>query len=311
MSALRKPWASFDGPLLISVLAIIGMGLVNLYSATRVAPKGLFSTQLMFFGIGTVLFLLAAAVDYRVLQRLASPIYLTVLAMLVGVLLFGKVVNGSRRWFGFANFGIQPSELMKLALIVAYARLFSAYVLQLAGLSAAAAPEPRDAVPPSLMHLVDSLKDIPAALINRRWDILAWNKTAGALFGLNSLPPEDLNSMICMFDNPHLRSLLGEDWATIARTQLANFRRSSGPLLATPWFTQLVARLLKNSPEFRDWWPLQEVSACPVGMPINATLQSQRLQLALEIFVHNEGKLILGIYNPKNQETAEELRKLK
>ena len=62
MSALRKPWASFDGPLLISVLAIIGMGLVNLYSATRVAPKGLFSTQLMFFGIGTVLFLLPVAI---------------------------------------------------------------------------------------------------------------------------------------------------------------------------------------------------------------------------------------------------------
>ena len=131
MSALRKPWASFDGPLLVSVLAIVAMGLVNLYSATRVAPKGLFSTQLMFFGVGTVLFLLAAAVDYRVLQRLASPIYLTVLAMLIGVLLFGKVVNGSRRWFGFANFGIQPSELMKLALIVAYARLFSADPLDL------------------------------------------------------------------------------------------------------------------------------------------------------------------------------------
>lgn len=186
-----------------------------------------------------------------------------------------------------------------------------AYVLQLAGLSAAAPPEPRESVPPSLIHLVDSLKDIPAALINRRWDILAWNKTAEALFGLERLPPEDLNSMVCMFDNPHLRSLLGKDWAMIARTQLANFRRGSGPLLATPWFTQLLARLLNNSPEFREWWPLQEVSACPVGMPINATLQSQRLQLALEIFVHNEGKLILGIYNPKNQETAEALRKLK
>lgn len=185
-----------------------------------------------------------------------------------------------------------------------------AYVLQLAGLSAAAPAEPRDSVPPALVHLVDSLKDIPAALINRRWDILAWNKTAGALFGLEKLPPEDLNSMVCMFDNPHVRSLLGEDWAMIARTQLANFRRSSGSLLATPWFTQLLARLLNKSPEFREWWPLQEVSACPVGMPINATLQSQRLQLALEIFVHNEGKLILGIYNPKNQETAEELRKL-
>lgn len=185
-----------------------------------------------------------------------------------------------------------------------------AYILQLAGLSAAPPPDPRDAVPPSLIHLVDALKDIPAALINRRWDILAWNKTAGALFGLSRLPPEDLNSMICMFDNPHVRGLLGEDWAAIARIQLANFRRSSGPLLATPWFAQLLARLMKNSPEFREWWPLQEVSACPVGLPINATLQSHNLQLALEIFVHNEGKLILGIYNPKTPETAEALRKL-
>ena len=125
MSQLRRPFAFIDWPLLLAVLAIVGMGLVNLYSATRVAPKGLFSTQLMFYGFGVGLVVLAAAVDLRVLQRLALPAYLGVLGMLVVVLVAGKVVNGSRRWLGISSFGVQPSELMKLTLILAYARLFS------------------------------------------------------------------------------------------------------------------------------------------------------------------------------------------
>jgi rod shape determining protein RodA len=125
MSALRRPLSFLDWPLLLAVLAIIGMGLVNLYSATRVAPKGLFGTQLLFYGIGLLLLILAAAVDLRLLQRLAMPSYVLVLAMLVVVLVAGKVVNGSRRWLGIGSFGVQPSELMKLSLILAYARLFS------------------------------------------------------------------------------------------------------------------------------------------------------------------------------------------
>ena len=125
MSELRRPLAFFAWPLLVAVLAIVAMGLVNLYSATQVAPKGLFGTQLFFYGVGVVLVVIAAAVDLRVLQRLAMPSYLLVLVMLVVVLVAGKVVNGSRRWLGIGSFGVQPSELMKLTLILAYARLFS------------------------------------------------------------------------------------------------------------------------------------------------------------------------------------------
>lgn len=125
MTELRRPLAFFDWPLGVSVLAIVGMGLVNLYSATQVAPKGLFGTQLMFYCIGVLLVVVTAAVDLRVVQRLALPSYLAVLAMLGVVLFAGKVVNGSRRWLGISSFGVQPSELMKLTLILAYARLFS------------------------------------------------------------------------------------------------------------------------------------------------------------------------------------------
>lgn len=114
-----------DWPLLSAVAAITGIGLLNLYSATQVAPRGLFANQLLFFGGGIALLLLLVALDLRMLQRVAWPLYGAVNVLLVAVLAFGKVVNGSRRWFGWASFGIQPSELAKLALIFAYARLFS------------------------------------------------------------------------------------------------------------------------------------------------------------------------------------------
>src|SRR5581483_5767345 len=118
MEALRKLRAQFDWPLFLSVMSIVAIGLLNLYSATRVAPKGLFVQQLYWYGIGALLFVAVAAVDYRIIQRYAWLIYALRMALLCLVLLSGKTVNGSRRWFGIGSFGIQPSELVKIALIV-------------------------------------------------------------------------------------------------------------------------------------------------------------------------------------------------
>jgi len=125
MSALRRTWSLIDWPLTGAVVALIGLGLVNLYSATRVAPKGMFSSQLLWMALGLLLLGAVAALDQQLLKRLAWPAYLGVTGLLVAVLLVGKVVNGSRRWFGWGSFGIQPSELMKLSLILLGAHLFS------------------------------------------------------------------------------------------------------------------------------------------------------------------------------------------
>lgn len=131
MPSLRRPGAYVDVALLVPLVAIAGMGLVNLYSATRVAPIGLFSQQIFYYAIGLVLMCGVAAVDFRVLRRVSWPIYGVTLAMLALVLVSGKVVNGARRWLGWGSFGIQPSEIMKIALILAYARLFSADPMEL------------------------------------------------------------------------------------------------------------------------------------------------------------------------------------
>ena len=128
----RKLRTKFDWPLFGAILAIITIGMVNLYSATRVAPKGLYQNQMMWFAVGGVIFIVTAASDYRLFERLAYAIFGVGLVLLVAVLIGGKTVKGSSRWLGFGPFGIQPSELAKIAVIIALAKLFSGDPLDLA-----------------------------------------------------------------------------------------------------------------------------------------------------------------------------------
>src|SRR5688572_1611316 len=92
--SLRRLRAQFDWPLACAMAVISGLGLVNLYSATRVAPKGMYSNQLMWFRLGTVIFIAVAVVDYRVYERLAPIIYGVCLLLCFAVLLVGKNVHG-------------------------------------------------------------------------------------------------------------------------------------------------------------------------------------------------------------------------
>jgi rod shape determining protein RodA len=132
LGAFRKLKAQFDWLLAGTILAILGIGLVNLWSATRVAPRGLYAQQLGWLCLGAVIFCLAAAIDYRVLERLGYVIFAVGIVALLAVLIGGKQVNGSRRWIGIGPFGGQPSELAKLTVILALSKLFAGDPLDLA-----------------------------------------------------------------------------------------------------------------------------------------------------------------------------------
>jgi rod shape determining protein RodA len=131
-TSLRKLRNQFDTPLFACMLAIIAIGLVNLYSATRVAPHGLYAQQMVWFSAGFIVFVATAAVDYRAYERLAYAIYGVGLVLLVAVLVGGKVVKGSSRWLSIGPVGIQPSELAKIAIIIALAKIFSGDPMDLA-----------------------------------------------------------------------------------------------------------------------------------------------------------------------------------
>ena len=115
-----------DKPLYLATLALLFSSLVMVYSASAVVagerlgqPYFFLFRQGVWLAIGICLLVAVMRVDYR---RLKRPVVVwTVLGVTTVALiavLFGPSINGTRRWFGIAGFGVQPSEIAKLAVIL-------------------------------------------------------------------------------------------------------------------------------------------------------------------------------------------------
>ena len=114
-------------------------------------------------------------------------------------------------------------------------------------------------VPESLRRMLVSLTGQPAYILGRRWDVLAWNSAAVAIFGDYGLLQGDArNTIYRVFTDPAHRRLL-VDWESVAATSLAMFRADSARYAGDPDFERLITTLMRDSPEFRAWWPRQEV----------------------------------------------------
>ena len=107
---------------------VAAFGIVVLFSAAGEAGRGSFdpwaSRQAVRFVIGLVLMLAVAVIDIRIWLRYAYVIYLTGLGLLVAVEVGGLAGMGAQRWIHRGLITIQPSELMKLAIVLALARYF-------------------------------------------------------------------------------------------------------------------------------------------------------------------------------------------
>ena len=106
------------------VCALAGVGYAALYSAAGGSPDPYASKQAIRFAFGLVMMLCVALVDIRFIARLAWPFYAFSLAMLAAVLRMGHVGKGAQRWIEVGGTQLQPSELMKIALVVALAAWF-------------------------------------------------------------------------------------------------------------------------------------------------------------------------------------------
>jgi rod shape determining protein RodA len=108
-------FSGLDAPLLTIVLLLSGIGLATLYSASYETPQRIVA-QLVNFGVALVAMWVVAQIPPQLLLRYAVPVYLVGLALLLGVALFGEVVNGARRWLHVGVTRVQPSEIMKIAI---------------------------------------------------------------------------------------------------------------------------------------------------------------------------------------------------
>ena len=150
---LRLNW------LMIALVCGTGaVGVAMLLSAADGSAEPWANRQMIRFGIGLILMLLVAMIDIRFWVRVAYAIYGLTFVLLIGVELLGATVMGAQRWVDLGVIQLQPSEFMKIALVLALARYFHGIAIEDMG-------RVRVLVPPVLMILA------PAALVLRQPDL--------------------------------------------------------------------------------------------------------------------------------------------
>jgi cell division protein FtsW len=122
-----------DIPFLVITLVILAFGLIMLFSASYArqsysaeGPMNLFTQQLFFAIIGVVIMFITSRFPIRLIGRWSVLLLFGSIALLVLVLFIGVRVNGATRWIGIGGergFRFQPSELAKLAVILAFAQM--------------------------------------------------------------------------------------------------------------------------------------------------------------------------------------------
>ncbi len=126
----RRLIIHFDWGLLGIVLLISGIGILNLYSVTSHAETTslpLYLKQILWLAIGLGAMLAVAFFEYRFYTDFAYIVYATTVFLLVVVLGYGIITSGAQRWVKLGPLTFQPSEFVKLSLIMALAKFFQRY----------------------------------------------------------------------------------------------------------------------------------------------------------------------------------------
>jgi transcriptional regulator with XRE-family HTH domain len=147
----------------------------------------------------------------------------------------------------------------------------------------------------------------PAYIINRRWDVLAWNRATARIFDYSERPGSVRNGLWAMFLLPSRRTLI-TDWQTQAEKMVATFRADAARFLDDPAFRMLIAELESESPEFAELWQRRDVRERTLGVkrlrhPVLGELEFEHT--AYEVSDQPGCKLIL--YTPADERTESAL----
>ncbi|MFG2925651.1 helix-turn-helix domain-containing protein [Streptomyces sp. NPDC048305] len=140
------------------------------------------------------------------------------------------------------------------------------YLLRLAAENAASGERNRSSasrqqVSPATQVLLASMVNVPAVVLGRRMDILAWNQLGASLFtDFGKLPPKQRNHIWLTFLHPEVRALY-KDWAKVAQECVAYLRMDAARYPDDPELAQLVGELSLKDTDFRTWWSDHRVRA--------------------------------------------------
>ena len=127
-SLLRRAMGQLDWVLIFVTLALSAFGVLMIFSSiqtnTALLEEALHWKQLIWISVGVVSVTLILLFDYHHFTRLAYIFYFLLVALLVLVLISGKMVYGAKRWLVLGPMRFQPSEFSRLAIILVLARYF-------------------------------------------------------------------------------------------------------------------------------------------------------------------------------------------
>jgi cell division protein FtsW len=121
-----------DPVFMIVVLALTAYGLVMVFSASAPSALSVHNDSLFFFkkqalwaGVGIILMFITACIDYKTVKKLSFAAYIAGLLILAAVFLpgLGKTINGARRWLDFGFTTVQPSEIVKITVVLMLAQI--------------------------------------------------------------------------------------------------------------------------------------------------------------------------------------------
>jgi rod shape determining protein RodA len=144
--------------LLLLLTCIACMGFAMLYSAANGHWEPWAGKQVARFAVAVVIMIIVATVDLRFWLRSAYLIYIAALLLLIAVEIRGAIGMGAQRWIDLGVIQLQPSEFMKIALVLALARYFSMLTVEEIG-------RPVRLIPPALLIL------LPAGLVMKQPDL--------------------------------------------------------------------------------------------------------------------------------------------
>ncbi|HOU92408.1 MAG TPA: FtsW/RodA/SpoVE family cell cycle protein, partial [Polyangiaceae bacterium] len=185
-----------DWYLMTGLVAVATMGVVNLYSATspyigagaRAGLADVYVTQIYWLVVGMLAGILVAAIDYRQYERLAYPTYAVGILTLCLVFVLGADTRGARRWIELGWFNFQPSEFMKMLLVIVIAKQLH--------------DDPKTE-PRSLVDLLPALAltALPVGLVMVQPDLgtaLVYLFTAGTMLSMTRIRPRALVTLAGM-----------------------------------------------------------------------------------------------------------------
>ncbi|HCU58847.1 MAG TPA: rod shape-determining protein RodA [Alphaproteobacteria bacterium] len=149
---LKEKFFSLNGGYIICILLLTTIGLFTLYSAAGGSMTPWAKNQLIRFCFSFALMLFLAFLDVKVYLKYSYFAYFAVLVLLIAVEVFGHIGMGAQRWIDLKLFKLQPSELMKISMVLFLAKYFHSSTL-------AQIESIRGVIAPALMAL------FPAALI--------------------------------------------------------------------------------------------------------------------------------------------------